>query len=217
MLTPLSAMSVMLAPAANSTVADTLAPMYPAAAVLPLLAFPSWIICLPPLVWQFRQGNIAAGSLILWCSLINFFNSINPLIWPRDNIGEWWSGAGWCDIHVRIQVGAIVGTTASTAMIVRKLARVMDTNSMTVSTSKNSRIKEQYLEVAWCWGYPLVLVIVYYIVQPVRYLIYSIQGCLSAYDSSWPSVVLSFMWAPITILVAAGYAGTSSLTHLPFP
>jgi len=189
---------------------DTMiAPLYNTAILLPVTAFPSWILCLPPLFWHFRQGNIAAGSLILWVCLINFFNSINPLIWPRDNLTDWWNGNIWCDINVRIQVGAIVGTTASTAMIVRKLAKVMDTSTMTVSTSRNSKIKEQALEIAWCWLYPLVLIIMYYVVQPVRYLIYSIQGCLTAYDTSWPSIVLSFMWAPITTLVAACYAGKS--------
>jgi hypothetical protein len=186
---------------------NMIAPLFPQAIILPVLAFPSWILCIPPLCWQVRQGNISAGSLILWVMMINFFNSINPLIWPRDNLDEWWDGNIWCDINVRIQVGAIVGTTASTAMIVRRLARVMDTSNMTVSTSRNSKLKEKALEILWCWLYPLALIIVYYIVQPVRYLIYGIVGCLSAYDTSWPSIVLSFMWAPLTTLVAAVYAG----------
>jgi pheromone a factor receptor len=186
---------------------NTIAPLYPQAIILPLLAFPSWIFCIVPLFWQMRQGNIAAGSLILWVMMTNFFNSINPLIWPRDNIDEWWDGNIWCDINVRIQVGAMVGTTASTAMIVRRLARVMDTSNITVSPSRNSKLKEKGLEILWCWLYPLTLIIVYYIVQPVRYLIYGIVGCLSGYDTSWASIVLSFMWAPLTILVAAVYAG----------
>jgi pheromone a factor receptor len=182
---------------------------YPQAVLLPILAFPSWILCIPPLLWHFRQSNIAAGSLILWVVLINFFNSINPLIWPRDNLPEWWDGKGWCDINVRIQVGAVVGTTASAAMIVRKLAKVMDTSNITVSLSRQSKIKEKVLEVVWCWVYPLVLIIVYYVVQPARYFIYGISGCLSTFDPTWPSVVLIIMWAPITTLVAACYAGKS--------
>jgi pheromone a factor receptor len=194
-----------------SNISNMISPLYPQAVILPLLAFPSWILCIPPLFWQLRQGNISAGSLILWVMMINFFNSINPLIWPRDNITQWWDGNVWCDINVRIQVGAIVGTTASTAMIVRRLAMVMDTSNMTVSPGRNSKLKEKALEILWCWVYPLILIIVYYFVQPVRYLIYGIIGCLSAYDTSWPSIVLSFMWAPITTMVAACYAGMYSL------
>jgi pheromone a factor receptor len=190
--------------------ASASAPYYTQAILLPILAFPSWILCILPLSWHFRQGNIAAGSLVLWVILVNFFNSVNPLIWPRDNLTEWWDGNIWCDINVRIQVGCIVGTTVSAAIIVRKLARVMDTRNITVSSSRDSKVKEKALEILWCWGYPLVLILLYYIVQPVRYIVYGIIGCLSAYDRSWPSIVLSFMWAPITTLVAAGYAGKPS-------
>jgi pheromone a factor receptor len=188
---------------------STDAPLFLSAILYPIFAFPSWILCIPPLFWHFRQGNIAAGSLFLWIIMVNFFNSINPLIWPRDNIDEWWNGAIWCDINARIQIGATVGTTASAAMIVRKLAKVMDTRNITVTSSRDSKMKEKILDIVWCWLYPIVLISVYYIVQPIRYFIFGIMGCWSAYDSSWPSILLGYMWAPITILVATGYAGKS--------
>jgi pheromone a factor receptor len=188
---------------------DLIPPLYTQAILLPLLAFPSWILCIPPLFWHFQQSNIASGSLILWVMLINFSNSINPLIWPRDNLDQWWDGKVWCDIHVRIQIGAIVGTTASAAMIVRRLAKVMDTSNIKISTSRESKLKEKALEILWCWLYPLVLILVYFVVQPARYFIYGIIGCIAAIDPSWPSVVLDAMWAPITTLVATYYASKS--------
>ncbi|KAH7087864.1 pheromone A receptor-domain-containing protein [Paraphoma chrysanthemicola] len=191
----------------NTTFAEAAsASLYPQAVILPILAFPSWILCIPPLLWHFRQGNIAAGSLILWCIMVNFFNAINPLIWPRDNLSHWWHGSVWCDINVRIQVGAVVGTTASAAMIVRKLAKVMDTSNITVSTSRNHKRKEHALEMFWCWGYPLIMMVLYYIVQPARYMIFGIVGCISPFDRSWPSIVVSYMWVVITTCVAGGYA-----------
>jgi pheromone a factor receptor len=183
------------------------APLHAAAIIFPLFAFPSWILCIPPLVWHFSQRNAAAGSLILWVILLNFFNSINPLIWPRDNLTEWWSGNVWCDINVRIQIGAQVGMVASIAMILRKLAIVMDTRNITVSTSRSSRLRSQILEFAWCCGYPFVLIVVYYTVQSIRYFIYAIEGCISGYHVSWASVVLGAMWAPITMVAGVYYAG----------
>jgi pheromone a factor receptor len=190
----------------GTSVAAIIAPLGIQAIILPAVAFPAWIICLPPLVWHFRQGNMAAGSLILWVISAPFFLSINALIWPRDNLSEWWDGDVLCDIQARIQVATVVGATASSAMILRKLARVMDTNNMTVSSSHGTKLKEKVLEIVWCWLFPLLLVLVYYIVQPVRYIIWGIVGCLAAYDTSWPSIVLIFMWGPLTTLVAAGYA-----------
>lgn len=159
------------------------------------------------MIWHFSQRNVAAGSLILWIVLNNVFNSINPLIWPRDDIFDWWDGNVWCDINVRIQIGGTVGLAACTAMIVRKLAKVMDTSNITISSSRKSKAKEALLEIFWCWVYPLIMILVYYVVQPVRYLLFGIVGCISGFDTSWPSMVLSFMWGPITMLVAAFYAG----------
>jgi pheromone a factor receptor len=94
-------------------------------------------------------------------------------------------------------------------MIVRKLAKVMDTRNITVTSSRDSKLKEKLLDILWCWVYPLVLILVYYVVQPIRYFIYGITGCWSAYESSWPSILLGYMWAPITIVVATVYTGKS--------
>lgn len=199
----------------SNTIPGALAPLSPQAVILPMLAFPAWILCVPPMIWHFRQGNIAAGSAIFWIAANNIFNTINPLIWPRDNITEWWDGDIWCDIAIRIQVGTLVGLAASTALVVRKLAKVMDTRNITVSASRNSRAREKIWEAVWCWGYPLLMIILFYIVQPIRYIIFGIIGCVSAYDTSWPSIVLSFMWGPITMGVAAYYASKLSLRHHP--
>ncbi|KAF2112004.1 pheromone A receptor-domain-containing protein [Lophiotrema nucula] len=181
-------------------------PRYYTAILLPALAFPAVILDIPPLVWHMWQRNIAAWSLILWAMIVNFQNAINPLIWPRDNVADWWDGQGLCDIEVRIYLGAIVALPAATAMVMRKLARVMDTRNITVATSRKSRMKEGVLEIVWCWGFPAFQILTYYIVQPIRYFIFGISGCVVAYDTSWPSAVVSWMWGPITMLVSAGYA-----------
>ncbi|KAF2847309.1 STE3-domain-containing protein [Plenodomus tracheiphilus IPT5] len=183
-----------------------IAPLHPQAILLPIFAFPAWLLCIPSLIWHFSQGNIAAGSVVTWIVLNNFTNAVNPLIWPRDNILEWYDGNIWCDIVVRIQVGTIVGIAASTVMVIRKLARIMDTSNIVVSSSRNRRVKEKVWEVVWCWGYPLLMILLFYVVQPIRYFIFGIIGCVSGYDTSWPSIVLSFMWGPITMLVATYYA-----------
>ncbi|KAF2012661.1 STE3-domain-containing protein [Aaosphaeria arxii CBS 175.79] len=179
----------------------------PNAIILPILAFPAWILCIPPLVWHFSQRNIAAWSLIAWSILGNFFNSINPLIWPRENILEWYGGAGLCDIEARVLVGYSVALAACVTMIIRKLANVMDTRNIVVAPSHGSRIREKVFEGLVCWGYPALLMLVYFIVQPIRYIIYQIGGCGPAYDASWVSIVLSLMWPLITIGFASYFAG----------
>ncbi|KAF9694872.1 hypothetical protein EKO04_007164 [Ascochyta lentis] len=180
--------------------------IYPTAIIFSTLAWFSWLLCIAPLVWHFSQRNVAAGSLVLWIILTNFSLGINPIIWPRDNVEEWWNGIVWCDINVRIQVGAQVGLAASMVMILRKLAKVMDTRNITIASSRGSKLREQLIEFAWCWGYPLVLILLYIPVQSIRYNIWGIEGCIAAYRPTWQSLVLSAMWAPITMVVAVYYA-----------
>jgi pheromone a factor receptor len=193
------------------------APLYPSAILFPAFTFPSWILCIAPTIWHFRQANIAAGSLILWIILNNFFNSFNAIIWPRDNFQEWWDGHIWCDIDARIQVGSYVGMTASVSMVVRKLAIVMDTRNMTVSTSRNSKVKAKIWEVVWCWVIPVLFVLLYEVVRGERYMIFGIVGCYSSHDSSWPSVVTGFMWPTIGMLFASYWACKSSQLSLLHP
>lgn len=192
----------------DSVAAEDPYKLYPQAVALPILAFPSWILCISPMFWHLSQRNIAAGSLIFWLILLNFFNSINPLIWPRDNLEEWYNGAGLCDIEVRIQVGASVALAACTAVIARRLANVMDTRNIIVAPSKRSVLVEKILEIGFCWVYPAILMITYYIVQPFRYYIFGISGCTAAFDSSWPSLAIVWVWGCLTTLVAAFYSGT---------
>jgi pheromone a factor receptor len=196
-------------------------PTYPTAVIVSILAFPACFLCLPPMIWHFNQNNLAAGSLMLWLAILNFFTAINPLIWPNDNIQEWWDGAGLCDIQVRIQVGAIVAFTSCAGVIARRLANVVDTSNITVTPSKRSRVMEKALEIVCCWVFPLLIMIVYYVVQRVRYFIFAIVGCNAAFDPSWPSIVLIQMWGPISTCVAAYYAGkkdpTETISHPTSP
>jgi pheromone a factor receptor len=186
-------------------------PLYPMAVILPALALPAVLLDIPPMIWHFSQQNIAAGSLMAWVTLLNLMCFINPIIWPRDNMDDWWDGNVFCDVQARIQVGAVVALASCTAMIMRRLARVMDTRNITVVPSRNTRVREKSLEILWCWGYPIFMMVVYYIVQPVRYFIFGISGCYFAYDSSWPSLVLSYMWNPITMCFATYYASKLSI------
>ena len=195
----------------NITMEEMNAPVSTQAILFVTLAFPAFLLCVAPMIWHFRQANVAAGSLILWIVLHNLFNCINPLFWPRDNLTEWWDGAVLCDIQIRLQVGSYVGLTASLALVLRKLANVMDTRNITVSTSHKSKVKAKIWEVFWCWGVPLLLMGIYYVTQYNRYAIVGIAGCWSVHDASWPSMVISFMWSAVGIVIDSYWAGKSHL------
>ena len=186
---------------------------YSTAIVFAILAWLSWLLCIAPLVWHISQRNVAASSLVAWMILCNFPLGINAIIWGHDNVDEWWDGAVWCDIIARLQVAAEVSLGACVAMILRRLAQVMDTRNITVAISRGSKMRRNLVELAWCWGYPLVLVLFYIPIQSVRYHIWGIEGCNSAYDPTWKSLVLNTMWIPITSCMVIYYAGKYTRDH----
>ena len=185
-------------------------PLYPSAIILPALAFPAIFLDIPPLLWHIKQRNIAAWSMIAWVIISNIFLSVNPLIWPRDNVYEWWDGAVFCDIQARITVGGMVGLPCAVTCIIRKLANIMDTRHITMAPRPARKSKENFLEVLWCWGFPAFIIVVYYIVQPIRYFIVGISGCVAAFDASWPSIIVVWVWQPIIMLFAGYYSCKTS-------
>ncbi|OCL01461.1 hypothetical protein AOQ84DRAFT_444170 [Glonium stellatum] len=182
-------------------------PLYPEAVVLSVLGGITVILGIPPFIWHFLQHNVAATSLVFWVTLLNLTNFINPILWPRDNVSDWWKGQILCDIEVRLFVGSTVALPGALACIMRKLAKVMDTKNIVMAPSRAQRIREAVLEILCCFGFPILLMLIYYIVQPIRYFLWGISGCNTAFDNSWPSVVLVMMWSPIVSLVGAYYSG----------
>lgn len=181
--------------------------VYPAAIYVPIFAAIAVLLNIPPFYWHFRHRNVAASSLILWLVLLNICNVINPIIWPNDNISKWWNGKVLCDIQARLFVGATVGLTGALACIMQGLARVMDTNRAVIVPSKAQRRRQCVLDLLFCWGCPVYLMLVYYIVQPARYCIWGISGCNFVVDNSWPSIWLIFIWPPVFSLIDAYYSG----------
>ncbi|KAG8532206.1 uncharacterized protein KY384_003847 [Bacidia gigantensis] len=109
----------------------------PATAVaLPLLAAITLIIDTPPFIWHARNKNFPAASLVFWILQINFFNFINALIWPTDDIARWWHGEILCDIETKLSAATYLGVVGSLIGIMRNLASVLDTKNTVIAHSE---------------------------------------------------------------------------------
>jgi pheromone a factor receptor len=177
--------------------------VYPLAVIYPLMAFLSALLCTPPFIWHLRNRNTGAASIMFWLLLLNFQSFLNGIIWPTDDIYNWWGGAIYCDIDIRLALGGTLGVPAAALCITRDLARALDTNRPRGTSDAQKRWK-LIGDLALCFGLPLYAMAIYYVVQPVRYYIFSIQGCWPPIDASWVSIVLLFMW-PLILSVASGY------------
>ena len=179
----------------------------PSAIAIPILCSITFVLCLPPFVWHVKNRNLAASSLVLWILLDNLFAFINALIWPTDDIASWWNGTVLCDIEVKLMMAGTAGLTGSMACIMRNLGKVMDTSRTVLEPSMARKRRETALNILLCFGCPVYLMVIHYVVQPNRYYLFAIAGCTVSYDNSWPSTVLVFMWPPILCVLAAYYCG----------
>lgn len=183
---------------------------YPSAQAIaiPTLSLLAIILSIPPLVWHSANRNFPASCLVGWFLLCNVINVVNALIWPTDDVDSWWSGAGLCDVEVKLWVASYVGLPGALLCIFRSLAEVMDSDRGILVPSRAQRLRKLAVEVAFCLGVPALAMIAHFVVQQNRYNIYTISGCTSTFDESWPSLALDYGWPPVICLLAGGYGGT---------
>ena len=189
---------------------STTYPVPPAAIAVPLLAFATLILDMPPLVWHIRNRNLAAASLVSWILLTNLMNFVNALLWPTDDVANWWPGYVFCDMEVKLMTAVYIGVVASMVCIMRNLAKVLDTKNTVLYPSRAQRKRQTAIDLLSCFGLPGYMMVAHYIVQPNRYYIFTIAGCTPSFDRSWPKLVLIFIWPPIFCLVVVYYSGTST-------
>ena len=178
----------------------------PQGVTLCVLAILSLLVCIPPMIWHSRHGNFPAACLIGWFIVQNFFNFVNPLIWSTDDVTTWWDGPGYCDIQSRLITGVGVGIAGPLVCIFRSLAKVMDTDRASLVPTKAEKIRNLVFEIVLCVVIPVIIMIIYYIVQDRRYLLFSIVGCMPSYYNSWVSIVVGHIWPPVILTAAAIYA-----------
>ena len=186
--------------------ANEVFPVTPAAVALPTLALVILLIDTPAFVWYIKARNLAASSLVFWILIANLMNFINPLIWPTDNVEDWWYGYGLCDIEAKLQIALWLGVVGSIVCIMRDLAHVLDTDSTTLSSSPAHRGRQIAITTLFCFGGPAYAVAVHFIVQPSRYFIFAISGCTASFVNSWPKLLLIFIWPPVLCVVAVYYS-----------
>ena len=189
---------------------NTQFPLTPAAVALPILALITLVIDLPPFIWHVRNRNLAAATLVFYILLANLMNLVNPLIWPTDDIGDWWPGFGLCDLEVKLMLGIWIGVVSCLLCIVRNLARVLNTDRTVMSVTRAQRNRQILFDCLLCFGAPVYMMGIHYIVQSNRYYIFAISGCTASFDESWPSLVLIFIWSPILCIFNLYYAGMIS-------
>lgn len=160
--------------------------------------------CLVPIWWHIRNRNLACCYLVGWLFLHNLIGLINSLVWPDGNSLQSYDGEILCDVEIKFIVAANAGTCGCIAAIARNLARILSASSSEVFQTKAVRRRRAAIDILLCFGIPIWMMSIHYIVQPSRYYLVSGMGCMPSVDNSWPSTVLLFIW-PLVLTLAAIY------------
>lgn len=128
-------------------------------------------------------------------TLLIFFVSLSPISFN--------SKAG------RITLAAGIAIPICCLSQMQRLEAVASTRRAGVSTSTNQR--RMALDIGFCFGLPIVQVLLRYIVQGHRYDIHENIGCSIPALFSWPTVVITYFVPLIIAVAAAVYAGESPL------
>lgn len=157
------------------------------------LAFPSCLLSIFPLIAHVRSTNFAAIVLILATMILNLQNFVNALVWPKNNLENYWDGRILCDIQVKLFIGLSMSVTGAIVSILRQTAIILDTNSMTLSPSHRQRVLKATFEGTVCVLIPAIMMTAHYVVQSERYWILPVVGCTAAFDNNWVTVILMFV------------------------
>lgn len=165
------------------------------------------LLIIPPMCWHLRNKTLAATILIAWLIILLLFNAINALIWPSDDFTIWYNGTGLCDLEIKVQVAAQVALPACFARILRALAGVMDSRRVSVVPSKRQKRRGFVGDVIWCVVFPLLQMLGQWVVQPNRYLVYGITGCVAPGPANWMYVLLIVVPPAVWVAIGTYYAG----------
>jgi len=177
------------------------------AIALPLFAALALLITYLPLRSFYRVKNIAACSMMVVIIIINLIVLINGIIWPSDDWTKWWMGYGLCDIEVILRFPITMALATSLCCLTKGLADALDTKHAVFNPSRAQRRRKVVGDILFCWGVPVMMMALHYVVQAGRYMIIPVWGCADQLDNSWPMLVIIIMWCPIFTVLNVYYAG----------
>lgn len=175
------------------------------AIVAPLLSSIALLLDLPPFFWHLKHGNLAATTLVFWIVLCILCDFLNSLIWPSADTAHWWKGYVLCDIQVKLIGAWQAGIPGAVLCIMRNLSKVLDTEHTVLIPSNAMRRKQLAFDLFFCIGIPIYMMSIHYVVQPNRYYIFQLAGCISSWDNSWAGIVLMLSMPPLLSLGAVYY------------
>jgi len=169
------------------------------------------ILIVVPFRTLYVAKQLPACTMIAVTGLVLFFNFVNAILWPNDDITTWWDGNGLCDVEVLLKAVLSTLCASSTACLTHNLSQAVDVdNNPRLFESAAMRRRRIAGELLFCFGIPFVQLVTHYFVQAGRYAIIAVYGCIDVVDTSWVTIFLFAAWPLIFSLINCYYASKSS-------
>ncbi|KAJ6498430.1 Rcb2.42 [Mycena vitilis] len=164
---------------------------------LAISAFIASALVLVPLPWHLRARNIATLSIILWLFILNLTYGANAVIWAGNaDI----AAPVWCDIVTKIKIGATFALPSSCLCLALQLYAI----ASSLRTTTRGR-RGAILDFTLCFGLPIIIMVLHYIVQGHRFDIFEDFGCRPAIYISLASLFLVDLPPIVAALLALVY------------
>ncbi|KAJ7441457.1 putative fungal pheromone GPCR, STE3-type [Mycena galericulata] len=160
----------------------------------PFIALGLMLVTLPH---HWRVRNLATLSIIAWLSVYNLTYGINAVIYD-DSVQV--TAPIWCDIATKLKIGADAGLPGSSLCMAKRLSRIAYGLEMSPPGWWH-----RGLDIFLCWGVPVMVMALHYIVQGHRFDIIENLGCIPAIYVSWPSIFILDLSAFIPAVLALVY------------
>ncbi|KLO09465.1 hypothetical protein SCHPADRAFT_565461 [Schizopora paradoxa] len=128
------------------------------------------VLALLPLASNIRKFSLGVWGYAIWNALYCLQTCVNTIIW-RHNLNV--IAPVWCDIVTKIQVGSGVGLRACSFVMCVRLNRVVRQRAHS-DFSRWTLLFEAFFVI----GYPLIIMALQVIIQPVRFAIFEELGCI---------------------------------------
>lgn len=173
-------------------------------AALIVLSAIAMVLLVPPLMWHVKTLNIPLIALICWLLLMDINILVGAIIWGGPDFMTQYSGAGYCDVMVKLQVGANVGISSSTAGVMFNLCRIIKADRA-IPAPRSFRKIGTDLVISLLT--PVIVMGLNYLVQSRRYYVMQYSGCQNVASLSWVTVVVYSMWLVIWSFVGMVFSG----------
>ncbi|KII83815.1 hypothetical protein PLICRDRAFT_119095 [Plicaturopsis crispa FD-325 SS-3] len=172
-------------------------PTYP---LFPIFAFLGFFLSLVPLSWHLQAWNSGTCFYMIWTALACLNQFVNSVVWAGNALNP---APIWCDISIRITLGASVGIPAASLCINRRLYQIARVHAVTITHAEKRRAI--LIDSLICVLFPVIFIALQYIVQGHRFDIFEDIGCYPSIFNTPVSFVINSMWPIVLGLISAVY------------